>query len=42
MQTWNLKVNAFGIIFLIQEPRVLLLKMHSGYAALFFEEQHIT
>lgn len=41
-KTQNLKVNGFGIIFLILEPRVLLLKMHSGYASLFFEEQHIT
>lgn len=42
MQSLNLKVNVFGIIFLIQEPIVLLLNMHSGYAFLFFEEQHIT
>lgn len=34
-QSWNLKVNVFGIIFLIEEPIVLLLNMHSGYAFYF-------
>lgn len=42
MKSWNLKVNVLSIIFLMQEPIVLLLNMRSGSAFLGFEGKHIT
>ena len=42
MRSWNLKINVFSVIFIKQEPIVLLLNMRSDCAFLCFEEKHIT